>query len=170
MSRLDSLSPACLRAMLSPETDEDIITLLTFTGGGISTPIRISDGHTGRLSETADDVTYGLTSRGNQFVFLPFSLTLPNDDDSDPGCELTMHDVTRSLMPTLRTLTGPPSVTIELVLASSPDTVEASFPGFQLGAVTYNDSTITGQLAVASLAHEPFPCHTFTPSYFPGLF
>lgn len=170
MSRLDSLSPACLRAMLAPETDEDIITLLTFTGGGITTPVRIADSYTGRLSETADDVVYGLTSRGNQYIFLPFELTLPNDDDSDPGCQLTMHDVTRSLMPTLRTLTGPPSVTIELVLASSPGTVEASFTGFQLGAVSYTDSTITGQLVVASLAHEPFPCHTFTPSYFPGLF
>lgn len=170
MSRLDSLSPACLRAMLSPEADEDLFTLLTFTGGGISEPIRIADGYTDRLSETADEIVYGLTSRGSQFIFLPFTLTLPNDDDADPGCELTMHDVTRQLMPTLRTLTGPPSVTIELVLASSPDTVEASFPGFQLGAVTYNDSTITGQLTVASLAHEPFPCHTFTPSYFSGLF
>lgn len=170
MSRLDALSPACLRAMLAPETDEDIITLLTFTGGGITTPVRIADSYTGRLSETADDVVYGLTSRGNQYIFLPFELTLPNDDDSDPGCQLTMHDVTRSLMPTLRTLTGPPSVTIELVLASSPGTVEASFTGFQLGAVSYTDSTITGQFVVASLAHEPFPCHTFTPSYFPGLF
>jgi len=170
MSRLNSLSPACLRAMLAPETDDDIITLLTFTGGGITTPVRIADSYTGRLSETADDVVYGLTSRGNQYIFLPFELTLPNDDDSDPGCQLTMHDVTRSLMPTLRTLTGPPSVTIELVLASSPGTVEASFTGFQLGAVSYTDSTITGQLVVASLAHEPFPCHTFTPSYFPGLF
>ena len=170
MSRLDSLSPACLRAMLSPETNEDIITLITFTGGGIVGAARIADGYTTRILETAGDVIYGVVSRGEQYTYLPFEITLPNDDDAEPGCQLVMHDVTHSAMPTLRTLTGPPNVTIELVLRSSASTVEASFPGFMMGAVTYTDSTITCQMTVASLSHEPFPCHAFTPSYFPGLF
>jgi hypothetical protein len=39
-----------------------------------------------------------------------------------------------------------------------------------MGAVNYNKDQITAELVVQSLAAEPFPAHTFTPSYFPGLF
>ena len=170
MSRISSLSPAALKAMFSPESDDDLITLLTLSGSGMSTQ-RVANGYTQRLSETADEVHYGVLSRGRQFTFIPFDISLPTEEvTAAPRCQITIHDVTYLLIPALRTITQAPSVTIELVLASSPDLVEVSFPGFLLGAIQYNAETITGELTVANLAQEPFPAHTFNPSYFPGLF
>lgn len=171
MSRLASLSPAALAAMFSADADSNLIALLTITGAGIDEPVRLADGYTKRVSETADEVIYGVTSRSNDYLFLPFNLTLPTEEsDAAPRCQITIQDVTRQLTPVIRTINNAPSVLIELVLSSSPDIVEASFPGFLMSSISYNANVITAELTVESLAIEPFPAHTFTPSYFPGLF
>lgn len=171
MSRLNSLSANAIAAMFAQETSNTLVTLLTITGTGIATPIRLADNYTGRLSETDDDVTYGLTSNGNQFIFMPFQITLPTEEyAAAPRCQLIISDVTRYLIPTIRTISSPPNVQIDLVLKTAPNTVEISFGGFILSNITYNADTITCDLTVASLAIEPFPSHNFTPSYFPGMF
>jgi hypothetical protein len=171
VSRLASLSPAALQAMFGQSSGESLIVLLTITGAGIVTPIRLADIYLQRLSETADEVIYGVMSRGQSYNFLPFNLSLPTEEQqAAPRCTITLHDVTRQLIPAIRQLTGTPTVLIELVLTSSPDTVEASFPQFLLGGISYDANTISGELTVDSLAVEPFPAHSFTPAYFPGLF
>lgn len=171
MSRLSTLSPAALRALFAPESDDTLITLVTISGTGIATPLRLADNYTQRLSETDDEITYGVPSRGNEFVFLPLRITLPDEQQmAAPRCSITIHDVTRHLTPVIRQISTAPSVLLELVLASSPDTVEASFPGFLMGSIQYNANTVTAELTVESLTLEPFPAHTFTPMYFPGLF
>ncbi len=157
--------------MFSPDADATLITLLTITGAGISEPIRIADNYTGRISETADEVMYGVSSRGNDFMFLPVEISLPTEEVSgNPRCSITIHDVTRVLMPYIRSINTAPNVLIELVLSSSPDILEASFLGFKMSSVSYNANTITAELAVESMSVEPFPQHSFTPAYFPGLF
>ena len=171
MSRLSSLSPAALRVMFSPDADDTLITLLTISGDGIAEPIRIADGYTQRISETADEVVYGVRSRSKDYVFLPIEITLPTEEqEAAPRCSITIHDVTRYLTPIIRSINTAPKVGIELVLASAPDVVEVSMPGFLMGGITYNANTVTAELTVENLTSEPFPAHTFTPSYFPGLF
>lgn len=171
MSRLATLSPAALKAMFSPDADDSLITLLTITGTGISPALRIADGYTQRISEDSEDVLYGVVSRTNNYIFLPFQISLPTEEvASAPRCTISITDVTRYLLPTIRSISSTPSVKIELVLSASPDTVEATFDGFQMGSISYNSDGITAELSVASLTQEPFPAHTFTPSYFPGLF
>jgi len=171
VSRLASLSPAALAAMFSPDADKTLVTLLTLTGAGIATPVRLADHYTQRIGETDDEVLYGVASRGEDYIFLPFQITLPAEEQAAaPRCRIVLHDVTRSLIPQLRTITSAPSVLVELVLSSAPDTVEVSFGGFSLGGISYDAGTISAELAVESLAIEPFPAHTFTPGYFPGLF
>lgn len=169
MSRLSTLSPAALRAMFSPDADDTLITLVTITT--TNETLRLADGYTQRLSETADDVTYGVRSRTLDYTFLPLQITLPTEEEqSAPRCSITIHDVTRYLTPVIRGVSAPPTVTLELVLSSAPDIVEASFPGFLMGAITYNKDTVNAELTVESFSAEPFPAHTFTPAYFPGLF
>lgn len=171
MSRLSSLSPAALRAMFSPDADDTLIALLTITGTGISPPIRIADGYTQRISENADEVIYGVQSRSQNYIFLPLEITLPTEEEqAAPRCNITINDVTRYLTPVIRQAINAPRVDIELVLASSPDTVEVSFPGFLMGGISYNANTVTAELTVENLTVEPFPAHTMTPSHFPGLF
>lgn len=173
MSRLSSLSANAIRQMLSPDASDSLAILLTFTGTGITTPIRITDSFTQRITglTTNDEVIHGIVSRANNYIYIPFQLTLPDEQiASAPRCQLTVTDVTRYLIPILRTISSPPSVLIELVMTSTPNTVEIAFSGFQMGAITYNKDAITAELVVQSLAMEPFPAHTFTPRYFPGLF
>lgn len=171
MSRLANLSAAALQAMFSPDADDDLICLLTFTGTGISPPIRLADGFTGRISEDSEEIVYGVTSRSNDYIYLPLQISLPTEEQTAvPRCTLTIHDVTRYLTPVIRSISTPPSVTLELVLKSTPDVVEASFPGFLMGGITYNADTVTADLTVETLVTEPFPAGTFVPSSFPGLF
>lgn len=169
MSRLSSMSPEALKAIFSPDSDDTLVVLLTFSGSGIETT-RIADNYTQRLSETASDIVYGLKSRGNNFWFLPFNFTLPTEDDAAPRCRITINDATRQLIPLIRSINQSITVKIEIVLKSDPDTVEVDFGNFLMGNITYNADTIIGELTVESLALEPFPAHSFTPSYFPGLF
>ena len=159
--------------MLSPDAQDSLAVLLTFTGTGIATPVRICDSYTQRIAglTTDDEVVHGIVSRSNSFIYIPFQITMPDEQvASAPRCQITMFDVTRYLTPVLRAISNPPNVLIELVMRATPDTVEIAFSGFQMGGVTYNKDQVTAELVVQSLAAEPFPAHTFTPSYFPGLF
>lgn len=173
MSRLSTLSPAALKAMFSPESSDTLIMLLTMydESGDPTKAIRLADGYTQRLSETARDIVYGVVSRGKEYTFIPITVTLPSEDDSaSPRCSLTINDVTKILVPVIRNITSPPKVLMELVLASSPDIVEASFPGFYITNFTYSAETVQAELSMINFATEPFPAYTFTPAYFPGLF
>lgn len=171
MSRLASLSADALRAMFSPDASDSLICLLTITGTGIATPILLADNYLARISEDSQEVIYGVTSRGDDYLFLPFELTLPTEEHaSAPRCSITLHDVTRYLTPIIRSISSAPSVLIELVLSATPNVVEASFDGMLMAGISYNANTVTAELTVESLAVEPFPAHTFTPAHFPGLF
>lgn len=173
MSRLSSLSAAAVKAMFSSETEESIIMLLTIYDPATNLPvIRLADNYTKRISETADEVLYGVTSRTDDFVFLPMQVSLPTEQDTgSPSCSIILNYVTPEAVEIVRTqLTKPTKLLIEIVLASSPNTVEASFPGFYITSATYNSESISFDVSMISYAVEPFPAFNFTPSYFPGLF
>lgn len=175
MSRLTTLSPNAIKAMFSQETDEQLITLITITDPTQPTqPVRLANGFTGRLESltTDQEVIYGVTSRGNDYVYLPLEITLPNEDDSGIGdCSIVLNYVTREAIELIRSsLTTATPVTIELVLSGSTDTVEAEFTGFYIVSATYNINSITLSLSVINYNREPFPSYNFTPKYFPGLF
>lgn len=173
MSRLASMSPAAIRAVFSPEADADLYMLLTIYDPDNSSVVvaRLSDGFTQRISETDNDIAYGLISRGDTFMFLPMEITLPTEDEAQaPKCSITLHDVTRYIMPIIRTLNGPPSVKLELVLSKTPDTVEASFSEFYLNGITYNADSVSASLVMIDYSMEPFPKDSFTPRLFPGMY
>lgn len=172
MSRITSMTPAAIRAMFSPESSSDLIVLVTVYDPP-TTPIRLCDGYTQRLSDGASesDITYGVVSRGNSYIFLPLEITLPQEDEAQaPRCNIVIRDVTRYLTPTIRNLTQNPKVKLEIVLSSSPDTVEVSFDGFYITNFTYNRDQVTAELQMINYEREPFPAHSFSPKYFPGLF
>jgi len=175
MSRLSTLSPQAIKAMFSSETDEQLITLITLEDPeNLNQPIRLANGFTGRLTNltTDDEVVYGVTSRGNDYIFLPLDIGLPNDDDAGLGdCTLTLNYVTSQAIELVRShlFTSTP-VIIELVLGSTPNYVEASFTGFYAVNATYNSQSITLNLSPINYNREPFPCYNFTPNYFPGMF
>lgn len=175
MSRLNSLTAAAIRAMHAQQTDEELILLVTIADPTNSqTPIRLCDNYVGRLESLSSDseIVYGTTSRGHDYLYLPLQIALPQEQETGVGqCSLQLNYVTAEAIVLIREkLTQPTSVTIELVLASSPNTVEASFSGFDITSASYNADQVTLDLSMVSLSREPFPCYNFTPGSFPGLF
>jgi len=173
MSRLTTMSPEAIRAIFSPEADSDLLFLLTIYDPTNSSTVvaRLSDGFTKRISETSDEIVYGVTSRTQDFIFLPMEISLPTEDEAQaPRCSLVLRDVTKYVIPIIRTIVGPPKVKMELVLSKTPDIVEASFSGFYISSFTYNADSVTADLSMIDYEREPFPMHAFTPAYFPGMF
>lgn len=164
-------SAAAIKQFFSQEADDPLLLLVTITSG--ATTLRFANGYTGRLTALETDeftTVYGVVSRAQDFVFLPMEITLPTEDDAAPRARIALHDVTREAMPLIRAATSAPSVTLELVLASDPDTVEMTCGGLAMHAISYSRDAITAELTADDLALEPFPAHTFVPAHFPGLF
>lgn len=166
------LSLEAMKALFSPEADSDIFFLLTIYGQDGTTPIvRLSDGFTQRLSESTQDILYGVISNGNEYTFLPMDISLPSEEEGRaPKCSIVIKDVVRYLIPTIRTINYSPKVKLELILSKTPNVVEASFSGFYITSLTYNAEQITFELSMVDYEREPFPAHSFSPAYFPGLF
>lgn len=122
--------------------------------------------------ERPGELAYGTVSRGNVFDYLPMSVSLPDEKEKlAPSCQLVISNITRGLIPLARALvTPPPTVRMEVVLASDPDTVEFELPMLNMSNVEYNASDLSFQLTMDQLATEPFPADSFGPANFPGLF
>lgn len=180
MSRLSRLSPAAIKAMFSSETDEQLIMLLTVYDpngstdpAATTTPVRLSDNYTQRLSSTTDEeVAYGVVSRTNEYLFVPMTLNLPSEQDSGPGdCTITLNFVTPEMITIIRDhLRVRTKVLIELVISSNLNYVEATLQDYYITSASYNAESVTLNLGMVSYNTEPFPSFSFTPSYFPGLF
>jgi hypothetical protein len=167
------MSPEAIKAVFSPDSDADLIFLLTVYDPLHPSQVvaRLSDGFTQRLSETENEVIYGVRSNGSDFIFLPMEVGLPTEEEAQaPRCSITLHDVTRYIIPIIRNITAPPPIKMELVLSKTPDIVEVSFDGFYINSFTYNADSVTANLSMIDLEREPFPAHSFTPRYFPGMF
>lgn len=174
-------SPRMLRAFFTPDSPENIITLLKIYGEYLEEPIYLCDGYTKRLDAltTDDEVIYGLTSEGIDHIFLPFEFPMPSDDGADGArTTLTIYNATGAITSLIRTLPGPPKVRIQLVLQGATEAsngTDVSLPemtidNLELGGISYKDEAVTGHLSVDTRMGEPFPCHTMTPSHCPGLF
>jgi hypothetical protein len=180
------VSPAALRSFFSPESDDALITALTlsvpaYSGNTSPDPIRICDNYTKRLAQytTDTELVYGITYKSNDYIFLPFQFALPGDDTSgSPRASIVINDVTYLLTETIRSITGPIPVKIELVLKSLVDNdttnsavePEVVFTGFYITNITYNAQQVTAELEMIDYATEPFPAYRFIPVYFPGIF
>lgn len=180
MSR--TVSATFKAAAFASQTGEVLVTLLTISHDSLEDgPLRLSSDPTVRLdllgSEGSEGEAsggqprYGTVSRGETYSFLPFRVTLPDEsDDAPPAVRLEVDNVSRELVPLLRSTSTPAEVQVEILLASDLDTVEVAFPVLQVAEVDYDADRVTINLVVDYLAAEPFPAGSFDPSGFPGLF
>jgi hypothetical protein len=154
-----TVSAVARAALNAPQTDQVFLALLTIAHANLPTPIRV-----------VNDMV-NLTSRGDEYIAYPFNIDLPGESEDElPRVRLTIDNVDRQLVEAVRTLTTPPTITLEVVLASSPDTVEAGPFPFTLRSAEYDAFVVTGDLAFEDVLNEGFPAHSFTPNAFTGLF
>lgn len=157
MSR--TLSQAARRAINAQETEQVFLLLLTLDHEELAEPIRVVNN------------TENVTSRGALYVAYPFEIALPGEDpESVARVTLRIDNVDRQIVQSLRTVQAPLSTALEVVLAASPDTVEAGPFNMTLVAAEYDALVVTGELAFEDVLNEPFPGHSYIPSEYPGLF
>lgn len=157
MSR--TLSSGAVRALTAHETEEVFLTLLTIQHIDLDSPIRI-------VANNQD-----IVSRGDSYLALGFEITLPQDDgETIPQVQLSIDNVDREITETIRSLTSSPSITLEVIMASSPDAVELVIYDMMLDSVTYDDTTITGSLVVEDILNQSFPSSVIDPQQYKGLF
>lgn len=157
MSRPLSLSAK--QALFSAETGEAFLILLTLDHASLAAPIRV----------TSDAVN--TVSQGNTFIAFPFDLVIPDDTEgASPRARLIIDNIDRTIVAAIRAVSSSPSALIEIVLASDPDTIEASFPDFKLTNVSYDSLSVSGDLTVEDFTAEPWPSAIFSPANFPGMF
>ena len=112
-----------------------------------------------------------IVSRGNTYLGWPFQLALPEErEDTVPTVQLRIDNVDRRIMEGIRMLSDAPTVSLEVILASEPDTVEAGPFAFSLRGVEYDALIIQGTLSPEDILNEPAVAFTFSPRFFPGLF
>jgi Domain of unknown function (DUF1833) len=153
-----SVSTAFKQAAFAAQTGQIPLWLLT---------IEAESGEPMRLVNNTQNVT----SRGQTFIAFPFQIHAPDDrEDQLPQVQLAIDNVDRSIVAWARTVLQAPTLALELVLAGTPDVVEAGPFHFTLRDVTYDALVVTGTLAFENILGEPFPQYSFTPNYFPGIF
>jgi len=153
-----TVSPAFKAAVFAQETSEAFLVLLTIDHDDFVEPLRFT-------SNGVDTV-----SNGDTFLAFPFRFIPPSDDDSDQQAKLEIDNVDRRIVEAIRRLSSPPTISVNLVRESAPDTIEVEFPEFLLQGVKYDRLVVSGTLSVESLDNDPIPAHSFMPSFFPGLF
>lgn len=154
------VSPRALQAMLAQETPEVFLACLTITHPGLAAPIRLVCNNEPLVRATGTWLPY------------PFKITLPDQrDDQLPQVRVTVDNVDLSVNEQLRTLVGPPQVTLEVVLASQPDTVEAGPFNFSLQTATSTAETIDGTLGYEDdVFAQQVPGQNYLPSNSAGLY
>lgn len=153
------MSTTLTQSAFAQETDEVWLVLLTISHPDIDPSIRVVNN------------SVNVTSRGNEFVNFPFDITLPDQrEDSPSRARLSIDNVSREIAQAIRQISTPPNVLIEIIRAADPDTVEMSWPFFQLRNVKWDAQSVSGELMLEDFTDEPYPAGTFSPPSFPGLF
>lgn len=165
--QVDARGNTFTKVINSRSIEEVFIILVTIDHEGLEVPIRVANDNLHVLTTGQR----GVISNGNEFVYLPFNIVLPNlERDTLPSAKIAIDNIDRAITAALADITEPPEVRIQIALSSDPDIIDYDIQGFKLNTVTYDEVQIEGILSVEYFANEPFPAPRFTPSRFPGLF
>jgi len=153
------LSATAAEAILARETGEVFLSCLTISGDGLDTL---------RAVNNTEPVTRGTAT----FHPYPFEVELPEDTDAaSNGVTLRVDNCDRQVIRALREYTGIPQCTLEVFLASSPDTVEVGPFEFSVLAFDADAMTINVQLGYEEdFLNQGVPSTSYTPSNSPGMF
>ena len=151
------LSAAATASLVAEETAEVWLRLIVITHANLAVPIRLVD--------NIEDIV----SNGATFVALPFELELPDEGERPGEARIRVDNVDRRIVEAIRSITTPPQVTIQIILASDPDAIELEIPTLTLRDATYDLTAVTGFLRFEDITVEPV-AESITPARFPGLF
>lgn len=168
------------KTLMAQESEDREICLLSITHPsfiGSDLPdgvLRISTDATQYLRDEPETLTplYGTISNNKEFLYLPITATLPaSTSETPPTAQFTISNVGREVAPYMLKIADEyPKLTIDVVLASAPDTVIQSWPTFDIQSVSINADSVTVQIGMNIASTEPTPWLRFTPASFPNVF
>ena len=157
MSR--TLSPNAVAAVNAQVTDEVVLMLLTIEEATLPAPLRF-------VNNTVD-----ITSNSEVYTAFPFMVELPEETGQAPQpVRITIDGVDQTIVAAIRSAQDQPDITLQVILADSPDTVEAGPFVFKLDNVSYTGLTVTGSISYAGIDSSRSSNYKFTPHFFPDLF
>lgn len=154
------LSANAAKAILARETEEVFLCLLTLEHPDISPTIRLVNN------------TEPVVRTEGTYQPYPFEAVLPEDTDSGrPQVTIRIDNIDREVTRTLRELSGVPTCTLRVVLASSPEVTEMGPFEFSVLSAEYDVMLINVTLGYEEdFLNQAIPAQTYTPSNSAGVF
>lgn len=147
-----------LPAAFDQTTDQAFFVLLTIESQGALQPLRVVNNN---------EI---VSSRGEDFLPYPFSITLLSDSaESRPQITLTIDNVDRAITRYVRETLQPPILTLEIILSGSPDTVERRIDFLRLSNVRYDALSVSGTLTPVDSLNRSVVRRFYDPVEFPDL-
>lgn len=157
-------------------TDDVYVALIEITHPSLDVPIRLSTDNTERLS--TDPLYYGTRSswRGADPLTQPYlwvvaSALLPSDQDDAPAAgTLILDNLDADLVRVVRSITDMASISLAVVMASTPSLIEAEFTDLQIRSADIDAAEISLSFSREEIELEHFPSGRMSRNRFPGLF
>jgi hypothetical protein len=158
-----SLSTAAKLAMFSSQTDKVILPLIKVSGPGIATPLR--------FARNLTDIVSTVEGSSQTYTAFPFNILLPSDKDDGvvKTVELTVDGVDQTIVQAVRPLTVPPTVTLWIVVADSPNVIEVGPLNFTVDSSHYDAMQMGFTLKYEDRLGNRLEGLTFDPVNFPGV-
>lgn len=155
-----SVSSSTRRALQKVSDNAGVLALLKIDHPSLSAPVRI-------VSDTRD-----ITTLGDTFLALPFSIGLPSDKAREmPRAKLQMDNVGRELTAELERL--PPGAalmaTIIIVHRSTPGVIDYQFTA-PLSGIRVDMNSVSASMGPDDLMRRPATLLRFDPTTSPGVF
>jgi len=154
----NQLSPELIYQLMSQESDDPFLVLLTLTHPSFSTV---------RLANNTKDIV----SRSETYMAFPFKIRFPVDDgESAREFSIEFDNVSLELVDEIRSVTSPIGITIEMILASMPDDVQITQENLQIQTIQMNKQRISAKIIVDDFLNIEMTGEKYEPTNFPGLF
>lgn len=167
MSRLISLNAR--EAANAAQTDRIPVVLTEIRHRTLATPLRLSTDPSERIS--VEPLVYGTRRGGNVYEFVLMSAIWPDDQArAAPKTTLVFANVSRDMVAPLRAILDPVYVDLTIVMADTPDVVEARYTNLRGIRGSWDASQVSLDISREPLTSEPMPAGRITKARFPGCF
>lgn len=169
------LSLTARRAQEDHSSGEVEVVLMEITHPEMDAPVRLSSDPTERLSDDPPVYCTRSSWKGANPVLDPYlsivaSVLLPSDQEDDPAvAALVLENLDAGIPKLLRSFTTAATISIAVVLASSPDEIEAEWSGLRIVSSEITATEVSLRISREEIELEYFPTGRMTRDRFPGL-
>lgn len=155
----NQLSPELLTELYGQQSGDPFLTLFTLTHPTFSLPLRFVN--------NSEDIV----SNGDTYTAFPVRVILPPDDnESAREVRISFDNISLEVIDQFRSVTTPITASLQMVLASDPNTIQYSLEELKLTGITYDIRSISASLVMDDFLSVGLTSERYTPTNFPGIF